>query len=583
MKRLLVTTVLLSLFVLISAKSPIEFKYTTSIAPKDGVPGWQNKRVNQHVNDDLYSDYSGIMAPGMPQIRFEPVGLTNAIKKDRFDISRAELMDKIRGGWLGQAVGVCYALPTEFKYRSKMIPDSIQMNLTGDYLKEKFNNDDIYVDAKCLEVIGRLGLDAPADSFAIAFANAGFRLFHANQAARYNILNGIMPPQSGHWKNTMHADDIDFQIEADFIGLSSAGVPKAAIELAEKVGHIMNYGDAYYSGVYAAAMYSLAFLSKEEEFVVKEALNIIPPESKFHQAMSDVIAWHKQYRDDWKKTWHAIENSDWSYDLHCPNGIYAPFNIDATVNMAYVLVGLLYGDGDFKKSMDIAMRCGQDSDCNSSTVGGIMGTLMGYSNIPEEWRSSYKEVEHIKINHMDVSLNDCHDICFKSSMENILKYGGKDKGDVVEVHYQKPDILPLEIAYPDIYPSGKIAINKSVKEAGKIQFTGTGIVIQYNMPGGAMKTKARSDLDKEFAKYVAEIEVTVDGKKQTVRKLPDNPHSRALELYFNLELQKGAHIVELNWLNPVDRLDVFVSDVIIFSDELVKVEYPASEALPLRF
>ena len=52
----------------------------------------------------------------------------------------------------------------------------------------------------------RLGLDAPVDSFAVAFANAGYVLWHANQAARYNILNGIMPPESGHWKNNPHYD-----------------------------------------------------------------------------------------------------------------------------------------------------------------------------------------------------------------------------------------------------------------------------------------------------------------------------------------------------------------------------------------
>jgi hypothetical protein len=87
--------------------------------------------------------------------------------------------------------------------------------------------------------------------------------------------------------------------------------------------------------------------------------------------MSDVISWHQKYPDDWTKTWREIEESQWSCDLHCTAGVYKPFNIDATVNMAYVLIGLLYGEGDFFKSMDISMRCGQDSDCNPSSVGGI--------------------------------------------------------------------------------------------------------------------------------------------------------------------------------------------------------------------
>ena len=72
------------------------------------------------------------------------------------------------------------------------------------------------------------GLDAPIASHAKAFANAGYMLWHANQAARYNILHDIMPPASGFWKNNPHADCIDYQIESDFAGLMSPAMPNTA-------------------------------------------------------------------------------------------------------------------------------------------------------------------------------------------------------------------------------------------------------------------------------------------------------------------------------------------------------------------
>lgn len=87
------------------------------------------------------------------------------------------------------------------------------------------------MDLTFVEVFDRLGLDAPVDSIAMAFATAEYRLWHANQAARYNILNGIMPPESGHWLNNPHADDLDFQIEADFAGLMNPGMPNSASEI----------------------------------------------------------------------------------------------------------------------------------------------------------------------------------------------------------------------------------------------------------------------------------------------------------------------------------------------------------------
>ncbi len=137
--------------------------------------------------------------------------------------------------------------------------------------------DDIYMDLTFVDVFQKHGLDAPDSLHAIAFANAEYPLWHANQAARYNILNGIMPPASGYWKNNPHADDIDFQIEADFAGLMSPGMINSAVEICNKIGRIMNYGDGLFGGMFVASMYSLAFVYNDIEFIVEEALKVIPP------------------------------------------------------------------------------------------------------------------------------------------------------------------------------------------------------------------------------------------------------------------------------------------------------------------
>ena len=64
----------------------------------------------------------------------------------------------------------------------------------------------------------------------------------------------------------------------------------------------------------------------------------------------------------------------------------AGLETDAVINSAYILIGLHYGGKDFGKTIDIATRCGQDSDCNPSSAGGILGTILGYSAIPDEWK-----------------------------------------------------------------------------------------------------------------------------------------------------------------------------------------------------
>jgi hypothetical protein len=191
-----------------------------------------------------------------------------------------------------------------------------------------------------------------------------------------------MPPASGHWLNNPHADDIDYQIEADYSGLMSPGMPNAASEISDKIGHIMNYGDGWYGGVYVGAMYALAFISDDINFIVEEALKAIPEQSRYYQCMNDIIKCHKAYPDDWKRAWFECEKK-WSEDIGCPDGVLAPFDIDAVINSAYILIGLLYGEGDFAKTLDIAARCGQDADCNPASAGGILGAMLGYDKIPD--------------------------------------------------------------------------------------------------------------------------------------------------------------------------------------------------------
>ena len=166
-------------------------------------------------------------------------------------LSKERLLDKIKGGWAGQTIGCSYGGPTEFRYKGTFIQDYVPIEWHDHYIKYWFDNfpglyDDIYMDLTFVDVFDRLGLDAPADSFAVAFARSEYPLWHANQSARYNVLQGIMPPASGHWLNNPHADDIDYQIEADYAGLMSPGMPNTASEISDKIGHIMNYGNGWY-------------------------------------------------------------------------------------------------------------------------------------------------------------------------------------------------------------------------------------------------------------------------------------------------------------------------------------------------
>lgn len=480
-----------------------------------------------------------------------------AIVPSEFQISKERLLDKIKGGWAGQTIGCSYGGPTEFRYNGTMIQDYTPIPWPDNYIKWWYDNfpglyDDVYMDLTFVEVFDRLGLDAPVDSFAMAFATAGYTLWHANQSARYNILQGIMPPASGHWLNNPHADDIDYQIEADYAGLMSPGMPNTASEISDKIGHIMNYGDGWYGGVYVGAMYTLAFVSDDIEFIVSEALKTIPEESSYYQCMSDVIRWHKEYPDDWKQTWFECEKK-WSSDIGCPDGVFVPLNIDALINSAYILIGLLYGDGDFYKTLDISTRCGQDSDCNPASAGGILGTILGYSGIPEYWMKNLREVEDVNFAYTDISLNRVYQMSYNQALQVIERNGGKLEVDELTIKCQQPVSVRYEKAFEGLFPVEKAAVNKSVTNIDELSFDGTGVVFK----GGV------NAADKE---YVAKAEMYIDNELIETANLPASYLTRRNDLFWNYQLPKGKHTATFKWLNPKENVSIHFSEMVIYSD-----------------
>lgn len=473
-------------------------------------------------------------------------------------LSRDTLMDKIKGGWAGQAIGCTYGGPTEFRYCGEMIDESVEIEWPEHYLKSYFDNspglyDDIYMDLTFVDVFEKKGLDAPVEAFADAFANADYLLWHANQQARYNIQRGIMPPKSGYWENNPHADDIDFQIEADYAGLMSPGMPNAASRYADGIGHIMNYGDGWYGGVYVACMYALAFVCDDIGTVVAEALKSIPEQSRFHKCIRDVIGWHNTYPDDWKQTWKLIEEK-WSDDIGCPDGVDKPFDIDALINSAYIVTGLLYGDGDFSRTMEIATRCGQDSDCNPASAGGILGTLFGYSHIPEVYMPNLREVEDMDFAYTSISLNDAYQLSFKHSLDVIERNGGKVSGDKVSIICQKPEAVRYEESFTGHTPEYVGRVDKPVTDAGELQFSGKGIVVSYGM---------NSNNDD----YTATVEVYLDGNLDETVILPSRHQLRKQELYYKYNLQDRNHTLTFKLLNPVPDIPVTVTSYVVYVEK----------------
>ncbi|MEW5975781.1 MAG: ADP-ribosylglycohydrolase family protein [Acidobacteriota bacterium] len=356
-------------------------------------------------------------------------------------ITLSVLEDKIRGGWAGQMIGVSYGAPTEFRSNGKIILGRLPW--TPDRVSNALRQDDLYVEMTFAETLDRVGLDASTEQLGEAFKDSKYELWHANAAARRLLHRGIKAPMSGHPKYNIHANDIDFQIEADFIGLMTPGLPQESNKLCDRVGRVMNYGDGLYGGMFVCGMYSASFFERDVRKVVEAGLACIPPASGYGKLIGDVLDWSARYPGNWKKTWQLIEQK-WNKDDPCTDGALRPFNIDARLNGAYIALGLLYGKGDFTQTLDVTTRAGQDSDCNPANAAGILGVILGYSNIPGGWKAGIPAIADEKFDYTNSSFNDIVRTTLLRTLKIVEGAGGKVEGQELVIPLQQAQAADLE-------------------------------------------------------------------------------------------------------------------------------------------
>lgn len=124
-------------------------------------------------------------------------------------------------------------------------------------------------------------------------------------------------------------------------------------------------------------------------------------------------------------------------DVGCPDGVFKPYNIDATANSAYVVIALLYGQSAFTKTMYIATQCGQDA-CNPSSAGGTLATILGYDKLPAYWTQGLPEAENIKFKYTNSSLNDAYAFSLKHALFAVQRNGGQVAGEQVTIRLREP-------------------------------------------------------------------------------------------------------------------------------------------------
>ena len=130
----------------------------------------------------------------------------------------------------------------------------------------------------------RFGLDATTEHYGEAFKIRNTTSGTPTPARRRNLNRGIPAPMSGHPRYNIHANDIDFQIEADFIGIMCPGLPRVSNQYCDRVGRVMNYGDGLYGGMFVCGMYAAAYFESDPRKVVEAGPGLHPRQERLRAA-----------------------------------------------------------------------------------------------------------------------------------------------------------------------------------------------------------------------------------------------------------------------------------------------------------
>jgi hypothetical protein len=129
-----------------------------------------------------------------------------------------------------------------------------------------------------------------------------------------------------------------------------------------------------YAEIFTASIESAAFFESDRDSLISFGLSMIPPDCRVSKAIRTAVRAKKEGKD-WREARMAVtretEELGW---------------FQAPRNVAFTMIGWLYGDNDFGKSICIAVNCGDDTDCTGATLGSIFGIIGGTKAIPEKWR-----------------------------------------------------------------------------------------------------------------------------------------------------------------------------------------------------
>jgi len=352
-------------------------------------------------------------------------------------VDSKRLESKVHGAWMGRICGCLLGKPIECIKTNELIPflketgnyplhryilhTDLKETITGKY-RFRFQSsgcadlsngmpvdDDTNYTVLAQQVIRKYGRDfTPYDISRAWLSLQGKDAYcTAERVAYCNFVRGYEPPESAVYQNP-YREWIGAQIRGDYFGYINPGNPELAADMAFRDASVSHVKNGIYGEMFVAAMLAAAACTEDIKEILLQGLGQIPRTSRLYEAVMDVV---KGYEDG--KTQRAC-----FAEIHSRFDEFSGHDWCHTISNAMIVAAsLLYGGGNYGKSICMAVETGFDTDCNGATVGSVLGMARGIECIDSAWTDPVQDTLHTSIFGVGtVKISDC----VKRTLEDIV-------------------------------------------------------------------------------------------------------------------------------------------------------------------
>jgi hypothetical protein len=398
------------------------------------------------------------------------VTIGNAQKKS---ISVDELRDKIAGAWVGQMIGNIYGLPHENKYVTAPGPENWPYGYTKNLDKLKqydgaFSDDDTDVEYMYLLQMEKYGVEPTYEQMREGWMyHIRDRVWLANRATLGLMHFGFTPPFTGDRNINPHWYQIDPQLINEVWAYTAPGMVKYASQKSDWAARITSDDWGVEPTIHYGAMYAAAFFEKDMRKLIEIGLKELPANGRYAQTIRDMIALHKKYPTKWQDAWKEMAEKYYVNESDITKTIW-----NANLNGACGILAMLYGNGDFQRTLDLSCAMGFDADNQAATVAGIMGVAYGLKGLPKDlylpiegWEKPFND-KYINITRHDLpdaSIEHIVDLTVKNAIALVKSKGGTISGkagkEVLTINTKATFDVPLEFY---VGPAPRLEVNQPV-------------------------------------------------------------------------------------------------------------------------